>query len=180
MSWFVAFDGARKIASGDRRVVALALKRAEPGPLLAFDMKSGAQVDFDLRGAEAEIAERYGEPERGRGRPKLGVTAREMTLLPRHWDWLARQRGGASAALRRLVDAARAADQGATEAASARDAAYRFLSSMAGDRPNFEEAARALFAGDLARLRALMTDWPADIAAVACARLDGNKDALSA
>ncbi len=180
MSWFVAFDGARRIASGDRREAALALKRAGSARALAFDMESGAQVDFDLHGAEADIAERYGEPERGRGRPKLGVTAREVTLLPRHWDWLARQRGGASAALRRLVDAARAADEGATETASAREAAYRVLSALAGDRPRFEEAARALFAGDLAGLRVLTADWPADIVEVAFARLDGNKGALSA
>ncbi len=180
MSWFVVFDGARRIASGDRRDAALALKRCEAGSPLAFDMESGAQVDFDLRGAEAEIAERYGEPERGRGRPKLGVLAREVTLLPRHWDWLARQRGGASAALRRLVDAARAADQGATEDAAAREAAYRFLSAIAGDRPRFEGAARALFAGDLASLRALTADWPADIVEVAFARLERNKSALSA
>src|SRR4051812_41358562 len=110
MSHFVAFDGARRLASGERCAVALALKRAEAeGPLLAFDLETGFEVDFDLSGAEAEVEQRYAEPERGRGRPKLGVTAREVTLLPRHWDWLARQRGGASAALRRLVDAARAA-----------------------------------------------------------------------
>ncbi|MDE3175780.1 MAG: DUF2239 family protein [Pseudomonadota bacterium] len=180
MSWYVAFDGARRIASGDRREVALALKRCESGSLLAFEMASGAQVDFDLRGAEAEVAERYSDSERGRGRPKLGVIAREVTLLPRHWDWLARQRGGASAALRRLVDAARAADQGATDAAAAREAAYRFLSAIAGDRPHFEEAARALFAGDLARLRALSADWPTDIVDVAFARLEAGEGALSA
>jgi hypothetical protein len=182
MHGFVAFEGSRRLASGARLDVARALKRAEADgapALLAFDLDTGAEVDFDLRGTEAEIAERYGESERGRGRPKLGVVAREVTLLPRHWDWLAEQRGGASAALRRLVDAARQADQGATEAARAKAAAYRFLSAMAGDLPQFEEAARALFAGDLVALQARMAGWPRDIVAVALARL-GAEDALSA
>ena len=184
MSQFVAFDGPRRLVHGSRLDVALALKAAEAasGPLLAFDLETGAQVDFDLRGSRDEIAARYGESERGPGRPKLGVVAREVTLLPRHWDWLGRQRGGASAALRRLIDAARAADQGATEAAAAKAAAYRLLSAMAGDLPQFEAAARALFADDVAALRALTANWPADIVATALARLQagGNKDALSA
>src|SRR5437868_1819858 len=161
MSHFVAFDGPRRLASGERGAVALALKRAAAeaqGPLLAFDLETGAGVDFDLRGAEDDVERRYGEPERGRGRPRLGVAAREVTLLPRHWDWLARQQGGASAALRRLVDAARAADLGTTEAAASREAAYRFLSAMAGNRTNFEEAARALFAGNFPALRALTAE----------------------
>lgn len=103
-----------------------------------------------------------------------------MTLLPRHWDWLNAQRGGASAALRRLVDAARAADGGATAAEQAKAAAYRFLSAMAGDLPQFEEAARALFADDLVALRALTADWPADIVEVAMARLEDGTTSLSA
>ena len=174
MSRFVAFEGARRLAEGSRLDVALALRAAEKGPLLAFDLQTGAQVDFDLSGGEAEVAARYGEPERGPGRPKLGVVAREVTLLPRHWEWLGQQRGGASAALRRLVDAARKADQGATAAAEAKAAAYRFLAAMAGDRPRFEDAARALFGGDRATLEALSADWPRDIVSVALARLDAR------
>lgn len=184
MHRFVAFEGSSRLAFGSELDVALALKAAKavPGPLLAFDLETGAEVDFDLRGSNDEIAARYGESGRGPGRPKLGVVAREVTLLPRHWDWLARQRGGASAALRRLIDAARAADQGATEAARAKDAAYRLLSAMAGDLPHFEDAARALFAGDVAGLRALTSGWPADVVDTALARLEanGNDDALSA
>ncbi len=174
MTGFVAFDGFRRLASGTRLDVALALKDAQgtTGPLLAFDLETGAEVDFDLRGSREDICARYGEAERGPGRPKLGVVAREVTLLPRHWDWLQAQRGGASAALRRLIDAARAADGGATEAAAAKAAAYRFLSAMAGDLPNFEAAARALFAGDAPTLRALTSGWPIDVTAVALARLE--------
>jgi uncharacterized protein len=167
-----AFDGSRLLASGSRLEVALAIKRAldagAAGPLLAFDNSTGATIDFDLRGPEAEIAARLAEKDeaapRGRGRPKLGVVAREVTLLPRHWEWLAAQTGGASVALRRLVDEARRQDDGATEARHARDAAYRFLSTMAGDLPGFEEAARALFADRSDEFARRLDAWPPDIA----------------
>ena len=114
-----AFDGERRLASGPLIDVAMAVKAAlaagAEGPLLAFDDATGAVIDLDLRGARADVAARLaaaaGEPPappRGRGRPSLlGVVAREVTLTPRHWDWLAGQPGGASAALRRLVQAAR-------------------------------------------------------------------------
>ena len=105
---------------------------------------------------------RTGEP-RGRGRPKLGVVAREVTLLPRHWDWLAAQPGGASVALRKLVDEARRASGDKDRSAQARDAAYHFMSAMAGNLPQFEEASRALFADDRRRFTGLIADWPADI-----------------
>jgi hypothetical protein len=152
--------------------VALAVKRASGAgvvdPILVFDDDTGAAVDFDLRGDEAAIAARMTPPAtepRGRGRPKLGVVAREVTLLPRHWDWLAAQPGGASVALRKLVEAARKDADGADARRAARDAAYRFMSAMAGDQPGFEEAARALFAGDADRLAREAADWPADVRA---------------
>jgi uncharacterized protein len=175
MEQFIVFDGSRWIAEGGQGDVIRVL-RGSAGAR-AFDFATGAEVDFDLREAAPELRL---DPERGRGRPKLGVVAREVTLLPRHWDWLNAQRGGASAALRRLVDAARAADKGATETELAKAAAYRFLSAMAGDLPNFEEAARALFAGDLAALRALSAGWPGDIVEVALRRLEGGTSSLSA
>lgn len=115
--------------------------------LLAFDDDTGAQVDLDLRGVAP----------RGRGRPSLGVQAREVTLLPRHWEWLGKQPGGASTALRKLVE--EASRRGRSER-ECRDAAYRFLTVMAGDRPNYEEAIRALYAGDRARFDALSAEWP--------------------
>ncbi|HEX6860330.1 MAG TPA: DUF2239 family protein [Caulobacteraceae bacterium] len=160
-----AFEGARQIASGPIAEVAVAVRHA--GQVLVFDDATGGVIDLDLRGSAEEIAARYTpvEEPRGRGRPKLGVTAREVTLLPRHWDWLAAQRGGASAALRRLVDEARKADDGAERARRARERAYRFMSAMAGDLPGFEEASRALFAGDAQRLTAQMAAWPRDICA---------------
>ena len=167
-----AFDGHRLLAAGARLDVALAVKRAlgagAAGPLLAFDDATGAVIDFDLSGSDADIATRLAEPEpapRGRGRPKLGVVAREVTLLPRHWEWLAAQPGGASVALRRLVDEARRTNGGATQARQAIGAAYRFLHAIAGDFPGFEEASRALFAGDREGFGERIKDWPPDIVA---------------
>lgn len=170
----VVFQSDRRLGGGDYAQTARIAHRATMSnpdlPVLVFDRRTGRVVDLDLRGDEQEAAARYEtsgesrpEPVR-RGRPRLGVTAREVTLLPRHWDWLADQPGGASAALRRLVDAARKADEGQSDARMRREAAYGFMSVMAGDREGFEDAARALFAGDLSRLNDLMIAWPSDVA----------------
>lgn len=151
-----AFRDHRKIASGPLRSVAQQLEALQS--VLVFDDRTGRVIDVDPRG--------YPEPtetKRGPGRPKLGVIPREITLLQRHWDWLAQQPGGASAAIRRLVDEARRADGGATDARMARDAAYRFVHALAGDLPGYEEATRALFAGDVAGFARQMTEWPADV-----------------
>jgi len=143
------------VAQGAAEEVASAMRALQPlarsSDLLAFDDETGRQVDLDLRPA----ADRQ-EPRR-RGRPPLGVEAKEVTLLPRHWDWLARQRGGASATLRRLVeDALR---QGRSEQ-ECRDAAYRFLSVKAGDLPKFEDAVRELYAGNKVGYDHFSHDWP--------------------
>lgn len=163
-----AFDGEALLARGPLAAVALAVRaRLAERPdasVLTFDDATGRVVDLDLRGSEAEIVARLGGTEpRGRGRPKLGVVAREVTLLPRHWDWLAAQPGGASQALRRLVDDARRGDGGQTKARIARETAYRFMAAMAGDLTGFEEASRALFAGDEAGFRSHAAGWPGDI-----------------
>ena len=152
-----AFLGAEIVASGPEEDVAaavrsLASQRGMPN-LHVFDDATGKPVDIDRVSAAATP--------RPAGRPKLGVVAREVTLLPRHWEWLASQPGGASAALRRLVEAARK-EQGA-QGPAAREAAYRFMLDMAGDRPGYEEATRALFAGDRARLEEQIRDWPDDV-----------------
>ena len=170
-----AFAGDRLLAAGPAAEVALALKAAAAMPgevaLLVFDDRTGRQVDFDMRGSDAEIVARLepkkdgGEPvaRRGAGRPKLGVVAREITLLPRHWQWLAEQPGGASVTLRKLVDTARSADAGKAAARTAQRAADRFMTAMLGNRPGYEEAARALYAGDRDRFHALSEQWPADL-----------------
>ena len=170
MSAYVVFEGERRLAAGSKLDVAVAaqarLAEAPEASLLIFDPE-GRQVDFDLRGGPWDIALRLGEGDaapRGRGRPKLGVTAREVTLLPRHWEWLAVQPGGASVALRKLVEAARRESEGPDRRRAARDTAYRFASVMAGDRPGFEDMSRALFAGDSEGFSARIADWPSDIA----------------
>jgi uncharacterized protein len=171
---WVAFAGAKRIGTGLPAAVAGTVKRQlaqEPDtPVLVFDRASGRVVDLDLRGSEAEVADRYRPepplpvaPTRERGRPKLGVVSREVTLLPRHWDWLAEQPGGASALLRRIVDAAIKERQGRARASRATEAGYRFMSALAGDLPNFEEASRALFAADRAAFETRTAAWPADI-----------------
>ncbi|ARP83413.1 hypothetical protein CAL12_23070 [Bordetella genomosp. 8] len=104
-----------------------------------------------------------GPSTRGRGRPRLGVIAREVTLLPRHWEWLNAQPGGASVALRKLVESGMR-DHGLRER-DRREAAYRFMSAMAGDMAGFEEATRALFAGDAPAMTRCMASWPDDVRA---------------
>ncbi len=172
MSRFTVFDGPRRLMTGARSDAALAIRRAldegAAGPVIAFDDSTGAEVDFDLRGSEEQIAERLAEKNetaRGRGRPKLGVVAREVTLLPRHWDWLAAEPGGASVTLRRLVDQARRNDGGASDDRRGKSAAFRFLSTMAGDLPGFEEAIRAIFADDATAFARCSLVWPADVIA---------------
>ena len=132
--------------------------------LLVFDDANGRQVDFDLRGNESQVLARALPAQRsGPGRPRLGVVSREVSLLPRHWEWLEQQPSGASAALRRLVDEARRREQGRHRVRLALDAAARFMSAMAGDLVGFEEATRALYAKDRARLEALTSKWPRDV-----------------
>jgi hypothetical protein len=163
---------------GPLQEVALAVKRAEQRAaerVAIFSDATGRAIDLDLRGSDDEIAARLppgptalepaapSEP-RGRGRPKLGVVAREVTLLPRHWEWLNAQPGGASVALRKLVEAARRANGDRDRSRAARDAAYHFMSAMAGNLPEFEEATRALFADDeRRRFTVLIAAWPDDI-----------------
>jgi hypothetical protein len=173
---FTAFLGQRRLAAGPIAEVALAVKRAEPRtgePILVFDDASGRAVDFDLRGSESDVLARLATPApqaageadqpRGRGRPKLGVVAREVTLLPRHWEWLNAQPGGASVALRKLVDEVRRQSGDRDRERLSREAAYHFMSAMAGNLAHFEEASRALFADDRRRFTSLTADWPSDI-----------------
>lgn len=158
MTTHIAFLGHRRLATGSLAEMTTAVAAAGNDPMpLVFDMASGAVVDVDPRpGADNVVP-----LPRGRGRPSLGVVPREVTLLPRHWDWLAAQPGGASVALRRLIDTVR------KDAASAqrirRDAVYRCMAALAGDLPGFEAASRALFADDAAGFAALLGEWPADV-----------------
>ncbi|MGN6309652.1 MAG: DUF2239 family protein [Xanthobacteraceae bacterium] len=174
---FTVFENDHRVATGPLAEVALVVKwmadRPGASSVLIFDDATGRTIDLDLRGSDAEVVARLqpaptppppaAELPRGRGRPKLGVVAREVTLLPRHWDWLAMQPGGTSVALRKLVEEARRRNGDHDRARMARDAAYQFMSTMAGNLPDFEEASRALFASDRHRFAELIASWPPDI-----------------
>lgn len=175
----IAFRGDSRIAEGELRAIAQLTKPLlEQGDtsLLIFDAKTSHLIEFDTRGSIDEVLARLPEPQaamsepepepevaRGPGRPKLGVVAREVTLLPRHWEWLAEQRGGASVALRRLVDEARRANKDKDRIRHAQESVYRFVAALAENKPNYEEVARALFAGDAEKFTAWTADWPVDV-----------------
>jgi hypothetical protein len=174
-----AFAGHRLLARGEITLVTRAAHAEADVQPLIFDDATGRPVEIDLRGTISEVLARLPpeeRPARTRGRPKLGVTAREVTLLPRHWEWLGSQPGGASAALRRLVDQARRDNIGSDAARRAQDVTYRVMTALAGDLPGYEEATRALFAGDHARLDEVITQWPGDVADY-IRRLSGKVDA---
>jgi uncharacterized protein len=176
----IAFDGDRLIASGDLREVARAaketLERHQNASILVFDGSTSVPIEINLRGTVEDVLARLPETAgasatedlthptpRGPGRPKLGVVAREITLLPRHWEWLAQQSGGASVAIRKLVEEARRGHESRDRVRQAQEAAYRFISAMAGNRPHYEDAIRALFADDPTGFGKLIADWPADV-----------------
>jgi len=168
-------DGVR-IATGDAAQIAAALRdRADTPatpPVLLSDA-DGRSVDIDLRTSpETHTATETPPARPTRGRPRLGVVPREVTLLPRHWDWLATQPGGASAALRRLVEAARKTHADTDRLRAQKEAAYRAMSALAGDAAGCEAAARALFADDRAALDSILATWPPDVAAYVQARLE--------
>ena len=173
-----AFSGPQRIASGELRHVAMKAKQAfdlhPDRPVLVFDDADGRTVEVPLELPAADLLRLLAQPQlaastdaapapRRPGRPKLGVVAREITLLPRHWDWLAAQPGGASVALRRLVEEARKVSSGDDRRRAAQEATFRFMQAMAGDQPGFEEASRALFAGDVARFEEHVARWADDV-----------------
>lgn len=158
-----------------------------PPPVLIFNDATSEVIEMDWRGTAEQFAARLaslpaapdqvqdsgvanspGEDDssvapRGPGRPRLGVVPREVTLLPRHWEWLATQPGGASVALRKLVEVARRSCEVKDRVRQASAIGYKFMSTIAGHEAGFEEASRALFAGDQAGLEALIAGWPVDV-----------------
>jgi hypothetical protein len=175
-----AFNGNLCVASGNLSKVAEKVKRLidqdEQASILIFDDDTSELVEVDFRGTMEDVLKRLKKSksggtinassdadqhaQRGPGRPKLGVVSREVTLLPRHWDWLNRQPGGASVALRKLVENARRIN---SVMRHSQEVAYRFMSAMAGNLPGIEEATRALFAGDADRFNSWVASWSADI-----------------
>ncbi len=170
---YSAFEGSRRVVAGSVETVLAHVKRrfdrddGSGDRVLIFEDGTGRQVDFDLRGTLDQVLARATPeaPRPGPGRPKLGVLSREVSLLPRHWDWLEIQPNGISAALRRLVEEARKRDPEGDRQRLAIEATHRFMTAMAGDLPDFEEASRALFAKDQARFTLLIRKWPKDIRA---------------
>ncbi|HYO54184.1 DUF2239 family protein, partial [Archangium sp.] len=178
---YTGFAGHRLIASGELTEVALKAKewldREENTPIRIFEDETGNPIDLDFRGTLYEFLDklakkraRKAETEQaeetrraGPGRPKLGVISREVSLLPRHWEWLNSQPGGASVTLRKLVEEARRNSAGRDRARRSQEAAYKFMSAMAGDFPGFEEASRAFFAKNHERFDQLIQAWPEDV-----------------
>lgn len=176
----IAFDGNRCLGLGDPRLVATkakqALDKSGDAGLLIFDAATSRPAEIDLRGSLADVQKRVARrtpaeddktateaTPRGPGRPKLGVVAREITLLPRHWEWLSQQPGGASVAIRKLVEEARRANAANDRAREGQESLHRFMTAMAGDQPHYEDALRALYAGDRKRFDAAIARWPADV-----------------
>ena len=181
---YTAFAGDKRVVTGALTTIVAGAKewqdQGQEPALLIFDDQTGNQIDFDLRGTAGEVLGRLdqhphvvalraqetapeGAARTGPGRPKLGVVSREVSLLPRHWAWLEQQPGGISGTLRRLVDESRKANQGRDQARAARDAAGKIMWALAGNFSGFEEASRALYAGDLAGFERESAEWPADI-----------------
>jgi hypothetical protein len=162
-----AFLDDRVIARGELEAVAKAAHAVATRHPLVLDDVTGRTVDLDLRGTKADVLARLAPPKNTappvRGRPKLGVTAPEITLLPRHWEWLASQPGGASAAIRRLVEQARKSEGDGAETRQAQERVYRAMTTLCGDRPGYEEAIRALFAGQREPFARPVATWPADV-----------------
>lgn len=178
---FTAFAGDRLIESAPIQQTLTRVKQqldsGETAPVLVFEDQTGAQIDFDWRGSIEDVLSRLkehpwfkqestaSETRSGPGRPRMGVVSREVSLLPRHWEWLDAQTGGMSATLRRLVDQARKSTVGVDGVSRMRDATSRFMWAMAGNLPDFEEATRALFADDYAGFCARIKGWPPDVQA---------------
>jgi len=178
-SKILAFSAQKLIAEGAfgevLQLVKNHIKQNDTGNILFFNGSDGRQIDIDLqsgagesgngsKAAAAESGSNQAIPtKKPRGRPKLGVVGREVTLLPRHWQWLDKQRGGASARLRRLIDQERKATAGDDMIRESQDSANRFMYAMAGDIAGFEEAVRALYARDKAGFDQETAAWPVDI-----------------
>jgi len=180
-----AFEGISRIASGTLEEVVCNLKEkidiSGQTSILIFDDETCETIEVDFRGTVEDVLKRLSKDEtqpesnmveeaappspRGPGRPRIGVVSREITLLPRHWEWLNSQPGGASVTLRRLVEEARRANQERDTVRLAREATYRFMSVMGGNLPGYEEGLRALYAGDRDRMATLIDSWPPDIRA---------------
>ena len=172
----VAFIGPQCIASGDLKEVVRQTKISidKGHNVLIFDDVTSEPIEIDFRGTIEQVLKKISPKEAGNplpetvekrkpGRPKLGVVPREVTLLPRHWDWLNKQPGGASVALRKLVEEARKSHAGADQIRENQESVYRFMTAMAGNFPNYEEALRDFYRKKYDHFFELIRPWPIDI-----------------
>jgi hypothetical protein len=184
----IASGALNEVALAAKQAIDRAAHSSAPPPVLVFVDATSEVVELDWRGSKAAFKARVDSllqaptevpaahhteavdasladtsAARGPGRPKLGVVAREVTLLPRHWEWLATQPGGASVALRKLVDTARRASEAKDRVRHASAVGYKFMATMAGHEAGFEEASRALFAADKIKFEMLISPWPKDV-----------------
>ena len=150
---YSAFSGFDHLGSGSLAQVYAASRHV--ADVLIFDRETGRVEDIDPRFPPSD------DDGPRPGRPRLGVVPREVTLLPKHWDWLATQPGGASVALRKLVE--EASRNPKAQMRQRRDAAYRFATALVGNAPGYEEAIRALYAGQRDEFAAHIEAWPADV-----------------
>jgi len=174
-STYTAFEGNRLLLRGPLSEVVMQIKKrlgkAENSTILIFSDATGKTIDFNFRGNERDVLKRletYVSDEApkvsyGPGRPKLGVVSREVSLLPRHWEWLAAQSGGASATLRTLVEDARKKSSNTGHVKQAQERTYKFMSAMAGDLEGYEEALRALYKREKKTFLAHIRNWPSDV-----------------
>jgi len=166
---YTAFAGQRLVASGELSEMLKDVKSFIDGEhsngVLIFDDETGEQVDFDFRGDIDDVLARVVPPKvkPGPGRPSLGVVCGEVSLLPRHWEWLERQQHNVSASIRRLVDDAIRNEPASAKARKALEATDRVLWVIGGNLPNCEEASRCLYARDFDRFREYIKNWPMDL-----------------
>lgn len=172
---YTAFEENKLLFRGLLDEVVLKVKRKmgknENTAILVFSDSTGKSMDFNFQGSEKDVLRRLeiftseeGPSEAiGPGRPKLGVVSREISLLPRHWEWLATQTGGASATLRKLVEEARKKEGSTLSVKQAQERTYKFMSIVAGDFKAYEEALRALYKKDEKKFLSQIEEWPRDV-----------------
>ncbi|MBN21814.1 MAG: hypothetical protein CL678_11090 [Bdellovibrionaceae bacterium] len=173
--FYSAFDDKTLLVQGELDDVVIHIKKhlgkSENSSILIFSDSTGATIDFNFQGTKQDVLKRldmFRSPKQksipsGPGRPRLGVISREISLLPRHWEWLATQSGGASATLRRLVEEAQKKSSQQVSTKQIQERVYKVMSVLAGDLQGYEEALRALYKKDRKTFFSQIEIWPKDI-----------------
>lgn len=173
---YTAFDNTSIIAHGSLRDVILKTKKilgkSENSSFLIFSDSTGKTIDFNFQGTEKEILKRLEifvsnsdeKIELARpGRPKLGVISREISLLPRHWEWLATQSSGASSSIRNLIEDAIKKSTSKVSLKQQQEKVYRVMTTLAGDLDGYEEAIRSLYKRDRESFIKFTKGWSKDL-----------------